>query len=198
MGIDFRERGRWLARHLLPHEGVLRARLRRMNIQDLEVDDVIQEVYARIVSQPSLDTIKYPLQYAVRTATAIVIDHIRHARVVPIDAVENLDHLEVFAPDVSVEQQMVFREEIAAVAGLLARLPERTREVLILRRVEGLSQLQAADRLGISIKTVEKHMAQGVGALMALFGRGGKSGHRPSTLRTDAEGHGYQIQREGD
>src|SRR3569833_886135 len=149
MEIVFQERGRWLARNLLPHERLLRARLRRMHVYGLEVDDVIQEVYARIVSQPSLEAIQYPLQYAMRTASAIVIDHVRHARVIPIKAVENLDHLDVLSPDAAPDQQMEFREEISAVASLLAYLPERTREVLILRRVEGLSQRQAAERLAL-------------------------------------------------
>src|SRR4051812_27826988 len=84
MAIDFRERGRWLARNLLPHEPMLRARLCRTQIYGLEVDDIIQEVYARIVSQPSLEAIRYPRQYAIQTANAIVIDHIRRLRVVPI------------------------------------------------------------------------------------------------------------------
>ena len=198
MEIDFCERGRWLARHLLPHEKFIRARLRRMNVHGLDIDDVIQEVYARIVSQPSLEAIKSPVQYAMRTATGIVIDHIRHARVIPINAVENLDHLEIGAPGASAEQQMEFREEIAAVAQFLAQLPNRTREVLILRRIEGLSQRQTSERLGISVKTVEKHMAQGVGALMALFGRGGKSARRPSTFQSEDCDDDRQTRPRGD
>jgi len=138
------------------------------------------------------------VQYAMRAATSIVIDHIRHARVIPINAVENLDQLEISAPGASPEQQMEFREEIAAVAQLLAQLPERTREVLILRRIEGLSQRQASERLGISVKTVEKHMAHGVEALMTLFGRGGKSAPRPSTLQTEPCENDLQTQPRGD
>jgi RNA polymerase sigma-70 factor (ECF subfamily) len=198
MERDCRERASWLARHLLPHERLLRARLRRMNIHGLEVDDVIQEVYARIVSQPSLEAIRYPLQYAARTAMGIVIDHIRRTRVVPINAVENLDHLEIVSPAASPEEQMEFREEVAEVASLLAQLPDRTREILVLRRIEGLSQRQVAEQLGISVKTVEKHMAQGVASLMALFGRGGKSANPSSTLRIEADANGYRTQSKGD
>jgi RNA polymerase sigma factor (sigma-70 family) len=197
MEINFQEKARWLARHILPYEPMLRSRLRRMFIHGMEVDDVIQEMYARIVSQPSLEAIKYPRQYAFHTATAIVIDHLRRSRVISINAAGNLDHLEISAPDASPEQQLEFREEIAAVAQLLALLPERTREVLILRRVEGLSQQETAQRLGISIKTVEKHMSQGVAALMALFGRGGKTSPHPSTpKRTDD--HDYKTLPSGD
>lgn len=190
MEIDFQEKARWLARHILPYEPMLRARLRRMFIHGMEVDDVIQEMYARIVSQPSLEAIKYPRQYAFQTATAIMIDHLRRSRVISISAAGNLDQLDISAPEATPEQQLEFREEIAAVAQLLALLPERTREVLILRRVEGLSQQETAQRLGISIKTVEKHMSQGVAALMALFGRGGKTVPHPSTpRRTDDHDH---------
>jgi RNA polymerase sigma-70 factor (ECF subfamily) len=197
MEIDVRQRAHWLARHILPHEPMLRSRLRRMFVYGLEIDDIIQEMYARIVSQPVLETIKYPRQYAIQTATAIIIDHMRRSRVISIHSAGDLDQLEISAPDASPEQQLEFRDEIAEVARSLALLPERTRDVLILRRVEGLSQRETADRMGISIKTVEKHMAQGVAALMALFGRGGKSNPHPSTAER-ADDHDYKILPSGD
>jgi RNA polymerase sigma factor (sigma-70 family) len=180
MRNDTHERARWLSRNVLPVEPVIRSRLRRTFIYGLEIDDVIQEMYARIASLPSTDAIKYPLQYASQTAKAIIIDHMRHSRVISINAAGSLEQLDVCTPEPSPEQQLEFREEIALVAQSLAQLPERTREVLILRRVEGLSQQETADRLHISIKTVEKHMALGVAALMTWFGRGGKVGRRPS------------------
>jgi RNA polymerase sigma factor (sigma-70 family) len=181
MGLDVQKRARWLAAHILPYEPIVRARLRRMFVYGLELDDIIQEMYARVVSLPSLESIKYPCQYAIQTATAIIIDHVRRSRVISISTVGNLDQLEVYAPEASPEEQLEFREEIAEVAKALALLPERTREVLILRRIEGFSQKDTAKRLGISVKTVEKHMSQGVAALMTHFGRGGKTSLRPST-----------------
>ena len=184
MRADIHERARWLSRHILPHEPLIRSRLRRTFIYGLEIDDIIQEMYARIASLPSLDTIRSPLQYASQTATAIIIDHMRRSRVISINAAGTLEQLEITAPEASPEQQLEFREEIAIVAQSLAQLPERTREVLILRRVEGLSQQETAERLHISIKTVEKHMASGVQALMTWFGRGGKTG-RQTDLRTE-------------
>ncbi|MGH7707394.1 MAG: RNA polymerase sigma factor, partial [Candidatus Dormibacteria bacterium] len=53
----------------------------------------------------------------------------------------------------------------------LDALPERTRDVIWLRRVEGLSQREAAGRLGIKESTLESHMCRGVRALAsAVFG----------------------------
>jgi len=171
--------------------------LRRILVYGVEVDDLIQEMYARLVSQPALESIKYPRQYAIQTATAIVIDHMRRSRVISIITPGNLEQLEISTPEASPEQQLEFRDEIAAVAAFLALLPERTREILILRRIDGLSQLQTAEKMGISVKTVEKHMAQGVAALMAAFGRGGKSPACTSIpMRTDD--HEDQILPSGD
>ena len=174
MGLDFRERGRWLARNVLPHEALIRARLRDMCLYDLDIEDVIQDMYARFMMLETLETIRFPRQYALLTARAIIVDHIRHSRVVSITSSGNLEMLEVPTPEASSEKRVEFREEVMAVTAALDQLPRMCRETLLLRRVEGLSQKEVACRLNISEKTVEKHMANGVRMLIKMFGRGGK------------------------
>lgn len=180
MVAKYLERGRWLARNVLPHEPLIRARLRHVHVQNLEIDDIIQEMYARLLSTPSLESIRYPRQYAVQTAKSVVIDHIRHSRVVSIVSSGSLEQLNIAMPESSTEERLEFQEDIRDIADALAQLPAACRETLILRRIEGLSQRDTAHRLGISEKTVEKYMARGVWKLMDLFGRGGKSKARPS------------------
>ena len=180
MSQDLRERGRWLARNVLPHEALIRAKLSTITVYGLDVEDVVQEMYARILSAPSLEAIRYPRQYAIQTAKAIVIDHVRHSRVISITSSGSLDTLDAPMPDANTEERLEFQGEIQAVADALAQLPETCRETLILRRMEGLSQKEVASRLKISEKTVEKHMANGVRLLIKIFGRGGKSRLRTS------------------
>jgi RNA polymerase sigma factor (sigma-70 family) len=182
MSLDLRERGRWLACNVLPHEPLIRAKLRDLSIYDLDADDVVQEMYARILSVPSLESIHYPKQYAVLTARAIVVDHVRHSRVVSITSCGSLESLDVPLSEASTEKRLEFRGEVLAVADALAQLPKICRETLILRRVEGLSQKEVAARLKISEKTVEKHMADGVRLLIRLFGRGGKPKSHTSNM----------------
>jgi len=79
----------------------------------------------------------------------------------------------------------VFQEEIQEIANALAQLPTACRETMILRRIEGLSQKETAQRLKISEKTVEKHMARGVWMLIDIFGHGGKSKVRTSSLNEE-------------
>src|ERR1700748_2774419 len=73
MSPDFRERGRLLARNVLPHEALIRARLRDMVLYDLDIEDVIQEMYARFLMLETLESIRYPRQYAFMTAHPITI-----------------------------------------------------------------------------------------------------------------------------
>jgi RNA polymerase sigma-70 factor (ECF subfamily) len=174
MSQDFRERARWLARNVLPHEALLRAKLRDMQVHDLDIEDVIQEMYAKFLTLPTLESIRYPRQYALLVARGIVIDHLRHSRVVSITSSGNLELLDIAETDASGEQRLEFQQEIKAVMAALEQLPKICRETLILRRVEGLPQKEVARRLKISEKTVEKYMANGVRLLIKLFGRGGK------------------------
>lgn len=174
MSLSAQERTEWLARNVLPHEPLVRDRLRRVYAANLDVDDVIQEMYARILAAPSLETVRYPRQYAIQTARGIVIDHLRRSRVVAIDACENLEELDVEFPETNTEERLGFRGEIQEVASALAQLPQTCRETLILRRVEGLSQRETAQRLGVTEKAIENQMARGVAMLVKVFGRGGK------------------------
>jgi len=174
------ERAQWLARNVVPHEGAIRAWLRTRAV-GLDVDDIIQEMYARIASLASTDDIRDPRQYATQAAFSILANQLRRARIVPIAAVANLDELGISAPDVSADAALEFRDELRALETTLAELPERCRRAFLLRRVEGLSQRDVAARLSISEKTVEKYMAQAVRLLIAVYGRGGKAAAKVSS-----------------
>jgi len=185
MSLGTQERKEWLTRNVLPYEPLIRARLKYMRVADLDVDDVIQEMYARLLSAPAVETVRYPRQYAIQTAKGIIIDHLRRSRVVSIVSGGSLDQLDVAQPDASVEEHMEFQDEIQEVAKALAQLPETYRETLILRRVEGLSQKETAQRLGVTEKTVENHTARGLAMLIKLFGKEGKPRARSSSNEVD-------------
>jgi RNA polymerase sigma-70 factor (ECF subfamily) len=181
MPIDFRERGRWLALNVLPHEPMIRGKLRLLGCDDLDVDDIVQEMYARILSVPSLETIDYPKQYALLTAKAVIIDYVRRKRVVSISYTGALESFNIPAIEPDGEHSLEIREEFAAVTDALSQLPEAWRKTLILRRVQGLSQREVAAHLGVSEKAVEKYMANAARVLVNLFGRGGKSRRHSSS-----------------
>ncbi len=176
------ERAIWIEQNILPHERYVRAWLSRHRAPDLEIDDVVQEMYAKIGSLDTFDHIRNPKHYALQTVHSILLNHIRRSHIVSISAVGDFSDWNLISPDANPEQQVSLREEIAEISSAIASLPERTRDVLMLRRVEGLSQRETAIRLSIAEKTVEKHLSSAALMLANRFGRGGKRVSQASSI----------------
>ena len=63
---------------------------------------------------------------------------------------------------VSGEDVVEGRQKMAIFAEAISALPPQCRRVFLLRKVQGLSQKDVAQRLGLSVSTVEKHLATGL------------------------------------
>lgn len=128
-------RANWIEQNLLPHELRIRAWLCRNRVQGLDVDDIIQEMYARIGSLDSFDGIRDPVLYALKVAHSILFNYIHRSRIVSITSAGDMKGFEIPSPDASPEEEVAARDEVQLVADALAELPQRTRDVLLLRRV---------------------------------------------------------------
>lgn len=188
MGLYSDERAIWLGRHVLPHEPALRAWLRRRRLEGLEIDDVIQETYTRLIAADSVAHIRDAKTYTFQIAGSVVVDHLRRMKVVSIASVSDLDHLDMSSQEPSPERQVMDREELHRLAEVIARLPGRVRDVFTLRRVYGLSQREVAEKLDIAESTVEKHMARGFLLMLAELGHGGKDTGPTSSLGSGKNG----------
>jgi RNA polymerase sigma factor (sigma-70 family) len=183
MPVFNNERAHWLAAQVLPLEPLLRAWLQRIVPAGLELDDVIQEAYAKLWSLPSIDHIHQPKPYVFQIVRNIVLGHIRHAQVVDIDAVAELDELDVLVEEVSAERIVSGREELARLYDAIQALPEGCRRVFVMRKLEGLSQREVAARLRVSENTVEKHIGRALRLLIQrLADQGAVSGTESQTL----------------
>lgn len=182
MNDQLRARARWIESNVLPHEAAIRTWLWRHQSPAIEVDDIIQEMYAKIGTLPSVDHIQDPQRYALQIAHTILLAHIRRARIVSITAVEDIDAVHHLSGVASPEEIVSFRDELKQISDALDTLPKRSREVLLLRRVQGLSQRETAERLDLAEKTVEKYLTRAIHLLMDHFGRGGKT--RPQASNT--------------
>ena len=165
----------WLAKHVLPYESQLRHWLARRGVDGFEIDDVVQESYARLTMLAEVGHIQSPKAYFFQTALSLVLQEKRRAHVVPIDSYIEAGQIEREAPVPLQDRQLEAREELARVNEVIDGLPEKCREVFTLRKVYGLSQREIATRLGLSESTVEKHIGKGVRRLLEAFGRGGKT-----------------------
>ena len=181
MSVGLDERALWLGRNVLPHEASLRAWLKRRRLQGLEVDDIIQETYSRLIAADSVAHVLDAKSYTFQTASSVVIDHLRRMKVVSIASVPDMEALEIRSEDPSPERQVIDRAELQRLAVAIAALPIRVREVFTLRRIHGLSQREVAEKMGIAESTVEKHMSRGFLIMLELFGYGGNAPPHPSS-----------------
>lgn len=130
--------------------------------------ELAQEVFLRFAEQgPAAQAaIAHPRSYLYRTAHNLAVDHIRRERL------GRLDHLpdETVAgiPDErpSPERIAGSRSDVAAAREALLELPERTRQVFAMTRIDGLTYADVAKRLQISPSSVQKHLAQAVRHVM--------------------------------
>ena len=152
----------WFVREVLVHERALALFLQRHWPHRDEWHDLRQEVYARVYEAAGRVRPDAPKAFLFTTARHLMTDRLRRSRVVSIEPMGDFEPSHVLVDDVSPERWCGGRQGLLRLAEAFDRLPDRCREVVWLRRVEDLSQKEVAMRLGISEKTVEKHIAKGM------------------------------------
>ena len=112
-----------------------------------------------------------PKSFLFATARNLMADHIRRRRIVVIDAVGDIDSLNVLIDELSPESRISAFQDLRRLADAFDHLPPKCRETVWMRRVDDLQQKEVATRLGISQKTVEKHVMKGMKLLAAAMFR---------------------------
>lgn len=161
----------WFIHEVLPVEPILMRYLRQNWRDASEWADLRQEVYARVYEAARTGLPDRTAAFTLATARNLLIDRARKSQVVSIDTYAELDDL--MADDLTPERHASARAELQALSEALDALPPRCRQVVMLRKVDGLSQREVAAEMGIAEDTVEKQIAKGMRALAdALFARG--------------------------
>lgn len=163
----------WFCREILPCEAALVRFLSRKWTEASEVHDIRHDIYVRILETAERERPHQPRAFLFSVARNILIDRARRNRVVAIDLLDDLDTLNILIDEASPERRASGREQLQRLTRLMNRLPPRPRDVVWMRRIEGLSLKEIAARLGIAEHTVEKHLMRGIRQLSdALFGAG--------------------------
>lgn len=155
----------WFKREVLPLEPALMRLLRQGNYSDSEQVDLRQELYVQLYESALKKLPDNTKAFAFRSLRNLLINRARRARIVPMESFADIDTLNVAVHSLTPEREATAREELAQLRLGLEQLPPRCREVVVLRRVEGLSQQEVAQRLGVKISTVEKQLTYGLKAL---------------------------------
>jgi len=123
-----------------------------------DIDDLVQEVFIRLVRQAAIESVQQIDSYVFQTAANVIRDRERrHA------ARRHREHYELLESDLptndlSPERVLLGTEQLARAVAALEELPDNTRRVFVLRRYEGMRHEQIAAHLGMSVSGVRFHM----------------------------------------
>lgn len=136
--------------------------------------ELTQEVFLRFAEQGAAAqaAISHPRSYLYRTAHNLAVDHIRRRRNGPVDFMPDEEMAGVADDRPTPDRVAGGRSDVAVAREALLELPERTRQVFVLTRIDGLTYAEVAMRLQISSSSVQKHLAQAVRHVMLRLRRG--------------------------
>jgi len=170
----------WFVREVLPLEAILMHFLRHNWRDASEIEDLRQEVYARVCEAARKERPDLAKPFVLQTARHLLIDRVRRGHVVPIDAVADLDALGVAMDVPGPDRAVIAREQLRRLQGALDKLSPRVRQVVVMRRIEGLARAEIASRMGITEDTVAEYLAQGMRVLAnKLYGETPPPGATP-------------------
>src|SRR5688500_7639158 len=114
----------WFETHVLPHEGILMRYLKRARVNTADLVDLRQDIYVRIYESGTKSLPGAPKAFLMSTARHLVVDRVRHERVVSIDyrpspgqdlrsgPVQDFDASNVLVDEQSPELRLGARQEL--------------------------------------------------------------------------------------
>ncbi|HRE83122.1 MAG TPA: sigma-70 family RNA polymerase sigma factor [Opitutaceae bacterium] len=152
----------WFVDDVQPHESKLRAYLKARFPTLNDVDDLLQETYTRLIKARASGKGPVSGGYLFVTARNLALDLLRRREVVPMGSLEEDPVSRVLDDRPDAAESLSREQELELLADAIRALPERCREIVRLRRLEGLSHREIADRLGIREATVNAQLAIGL------------------------------------
>ena len=152
----------WFAEAVRPHEPALRAFLSQRFASLPDHDDLVQETYARLLRVSDPQRLVHARAFLFTTARNVAIDHFRRTRRTPVDPIDDNTEIALLEPAPGAGETLDRAERHEAMLTALGTLPDRCREVMLLRYVDGFSAQEIAAHLGLAPATVRVHLMKGV------------------------------------
>ncbi len=135
---------------------------------DLEVAaDLMQESFLRLWKNRNKVASEKARSYLYTVGNRLFLDQKRHEKVVQRYLQHQRIQVEIEDPQFLTEMS----EYQARIEELLASMPEKWRTVFLMNRVEKITYREIAERIGISVKAVEKRMHKALKHLQEVYPR---------------------------
>jgi RNA polymerase sigma-70 factor (ECF subfamily) len=168
-GMATSEVNAWFVREVLPLEAALRRYLRNGWRNDSDVGDMCQDVFVRALEAARTEIPRAAKPFVFSIARNLLLDRLRRSQIVSVDAVADLEVLGLASEDPLPDRALLARQDWKRLQTVLNQLPERWRDAVVMRKIEGLSRKEIAQRMGLAERTVALHLASGIAALTDFF-----------------------------
>lgn len=139
------------------HYAQIKAFLISRRQSEEHINEVLQELYLKLMSVDDLSQIKNPASFLIRIAHNLMIDILRReGRRDRYQVSEDFESISLESNDPSPFEEILSMQQLRLCEKALAELPPEFREILLLNRVDGMTHSQLAKKYGRSISWVEK------------------------------------------
>lgn len=151
-----------LTQSFLENNRFLKRFLSRFLSEQQDIEDVVQETYLRAYSAVGDGDVDHPKAFLFRIAKNIALNELSRKSRQITDYIEDCSASIVLQSEGSVEEELEARQALGIYCEAVAALPEKCRKVYLLRKVHGLGHQEIAERMGLSLSSVEKYLKQGM------------------------------------
>lgn len=141
-------------------------------------EDIVQDMYLKLSALTEEPAVDNPSGYLFRMANNLYLNRLR-----ALKSERTRDHAwqsssnemmgaDTITDEPTPEARITGRQQMARLKAAVDDLPEKTRAIFRLHKLDGVPQTQVAQQLGISISSVEKHLATALKTLAARLREG--------------------------
>lgn len=144
------------------HEAPLKRFVSRFLRSSQDIEDIVQEAFLRAYRAEADKEIEQPKSYLFRIAKHLALTQLSRKSRQITDYLEDCNESIVTTASASVEDEFIANQTLGMHCEAVAALPPQCRRVYLMRKVYGMTHKEIAERLGIAVSTVEKHLIKGV------------------------------------
>jgi RNA polymerase sigma factor (sigma-70 family) len=174
----------------LENEVALKRYLGRFIKSREAADDLAQEAFLRAFAAESGKKIEAPKAFLYKVARNLALNELARLSSAAIEPLVDFEGQAVLVDSnqVAADDVVDSRERIRLLARAVANLPPQCAKVFILRKMKGMPQREIAERLNISVRTVENHVALGLSRCRTfMLEHGGLPDDNRGNLRTSEQ-----------
>ncbi len=127
-----------------------------------DIEDIAHETYLRAYNAEQRERIEQPKAFLFRVAKNLALTQLSSKSRQITHYIEEAGASVVIETTAGTDEELEAQQCLDLYCEAVAMLPEKCRQVFLLRKVHGLSHADIGERMSLSISSVEKYLRQGI------------------------------------